>query len=44
MSIVDPAAIEVPVMKVVISSKNLTAAGPAGKFSGEVEGFVTSQP
>jgi hypothetical protein len=44
MSIVEPAQIDVVVLKVVISSKNGTWPGTAGKFSGEVEGLVTSQP
>ena len=44
MSMVEPAQIEVVVMKVVISSKNGAWPGTAGKFSGEVEGLVTSQP
>ena len=44
MSMVEPAQIEVVVRKVVISSKNRSWPGTAGKFSGEVEGLVTSQP
>ena len=43
-SIVEPAQMVVVVSNVVISSKNRVWPGTAGKFSGEVEGLVTSQP
>jgi hypothetical protein len=38
---VEPAQIEVVVRKVVTSSKNRSCPGTAGKFSGDVDGFVT---
>ena len=44
ISMVDPAQIVVPVSNIVVSSKNFRFGGPAGKFSGEVDGFVTSHP
>ena len=45
MSIVEPATSEVPgLIEPVTSSKNGSLPGASGKFSGEVEGLVTSQP
>ena len=45
MSIVEPAVSEVPgLWNIVTSSKNGSLPGASGKFSGEVDGFVTSQP
>ena len=45
MSIVEPAVRVVPgLTNEVTSSKNGSLPGASGKFSGEVDGFVTSQP
>ena len=45
MSMVDPATSVVPVLSdPVTSSKNGSLPGASGKFSGDVDGLVTSQP
>ena len=45
VSIADPATSAVPALiEPVTSSKKRSLPGASGKFSGEVEGFVTSHP
>ena len=44
MSIVDPAASDVPAPERRDLVEERIVPGASGKFSGEVDGFVTSQP